>query len=369
MKRIMTLVVTAAIVATALADTANDLAKFEEAIATNFFISARNMVVDGKVSFSMAVDKYIEAGATIEAKADLLRAMLNVQTNMDAKAKFINSIDWASLTNKAERSYATQILNYPINNWCITNPNESLPILRSIYSKDKLIVAASICRPYMRTFQTASDEVKTFAQEAFDAVKDTVADDPKSTSFEYACMLFYASYIGRRGEGFDQLASMARPNRFTVSELWLYPIINDIKMLEFNKALLRFMMSQEKNATVNKYILQVSKTIDEQLGDKTTTIAAIKHLQDSHQKIQTALYTKDPATLIDVLIEIDTSASAEDINAVIPVLNSFDPDYKSAEVLKALKAINQRYTLKLYDDRDTWEPIISKIRAIIETRQ
>ena len=54
------------------------------------------------------------------------------------------------------------------------------------------------------------------------------------------------------------------------------------------------------------------------------------------------------------------------MNKIILILNSFDPDYRPTEVLKALKVINKKYTLKLYDNHDTWEPILSKIRALID---
>ena len=58
----------------------------------------------------------------------------------------------------------------------------------------------------------------------------------------------------------------------------------------------------------------------------------------------------------------------EYIEEFIKIVVGADIDYKKAEILKALKTVNQRYTLKLYDDRDKWEPVLSKIRALIDTK-
>ena len=81
-----------------------------------------------------------------------------------------------------------------------------------------------------------------------------------------------------------------------------------------------------------------------------------------------ALYLNDSDKILDVYKKIGTDATADQINAFIPIVNALDYNYRSAEVLDILKNINAKYTLKLYDDRDTWEPILSKIRAMIDAR-
>lgn len=81
-----------------------------------------------------------------------------------------------------------------------------------------------------------------------------------------------------------------------------------------------------------------------------------------------ALVLKDNDKLLDALVKSTDGMTADDINTVITMAVAFDADYRAAEVLKVLKNINSKYTLKLYDDRDTWEPILSKIRALIDTR-
>ena len=76
----------------------------------------------------------------------------------------------------------------------------------------------------------------------------------------------------------------------------------------------------------------------------------------------------DGDKVLDALLISTDNLTAEDINYVISKIVGFDSDYRTADVVKILKNINAKYTLKLYDDRDTWEPILSKVRALIDTR-
>ena len=85
--------------------------------------------------------------------------------------------------------------------------------------------------------------------------------------------------------------------------------------------------------------------------------------------LDAALYLNDADKIIDVLLVANEELTAEQLEKVIPVINSLNADYRAADVVKALRDINARYTLKLYDDRKTWEPILSKIRALIDVRQ
>ena len=54
---------------------------------------------------------------------------------------------------------------------------------------------------------------------------------------------------------------------------------------------------------------------------------------------------------------------------MIVALNKLDREYRKADVLSILNNVNSKYTLKLYDDAKTWEPVISKVRAMIEVRE
>lgn len=98
-----------------------------------------------------------------------------------------------------------------------------------------------------------------------------------------------------------------------------------------------------------------------------TTKKVYPFLKNVKNKIDVALYLKDNDKLVDSLLEIDNSFDAKTIDSIVAIINTFDADYRSADVLKVLKNINKKYTLKLYDDRDTWEPILSKVRALIDT--
>ena len=101
-------------------------------------------------------------------------------------------------------------------------------------------------------------------------------------------------------------------------------------------------------------------------GNKNTTESIYSKLTGIQSKLETILYLKDDGKLVDFLMTIDNSLAPELIETVVAQINTFDPDYRAADVLKALRVINKKYTLKLYDDRDTWEPILSKVRALID---
>ncbi len=85
-----------------------------------------------------------------------------------------------------------------------------------------------------------------------------------------------------------------------------------------------------------------------------------------NNKAQFALKTGDKDIILDTFLTIGIDADAKNIANVIPVLNGLDVGYRSTDVKQILATINKKYTLKLYDDRDTWEPILSKVRAMME---
>jgi len=91
------------------------------------------------------------------------------------------------------------------------------------------------------------------------------------------------------------------------------------------------------------------------LPGKTVAFKAARALDDGDKVLDALLVSTDYLT-------------ADDINYVIGKIVGFDADYRQADVVRILKNINAKYTLKLYDDRDTWEPILSKVRALIDCR-
>lgn len=81
-----------------------------------------------------------------------------------------------------------------------------------------------------------------------------------------------------------------------------------------------------------------------------------------------AQYLGDRDFLLNVwLNKLDDNASATTILNVIPFFASIDAEYRTKDLKKILLNINKKYTLKLYDDRDTWEPVLSKVRALLDT--
>ena len=79
-----------------------------------------------------------------------------------------------------------------------------------------------------------------------------------------------------------------------------------------------------------------------------------------------ALYIGDKDKIIDTFKNIGLTATPAQLNGFIEAANALDVGYRTDEVKSILAAINKKYTLKLYDDRDTWEPILSKVRALME---
>lgn len=79
-----------------------------------------------------------------------------------------------------------------------------------------------------------------------------------------------------------------------------------------------------------------------------------------------ALYIGDNDKVIDTFKKIGLDATPEQLNSFITIANALDVGYRTDDVKLILATINKKYTLKLYDDRDTWEPILSKVRALME---
>lgn len=116
--------------------------------------------------------------------------------------------------------------------------------------------------------------------------------------------------------------------------------------------------------------IEAAKILDRNAKNKDASKAVFSFVAKNSTWSQTAdfaLYIGDADIILDTFVKIDTTATAAQIDAIIPIFNSFDAGYRSADLATALKNINKKYTLKLYDDRDTWEPILSKIRAMIDT--
>jgi hypothetical protein len=126
----------------------------------------------------------------------------------------------------------------------------------------------------------------------------------------------------------------------------------------------------EKNITKPDVAFEFSKYADKKEKNKEMTKRMFPVIsKDVKLGLDAALYLNDTDKIIDMLLVANEELTAEQLEKVIPVINSINANYRASEIVEALRNMNARYTLKLYDDRKTWEPILSKIRALIDVRQ
>ena len=114
------------------------------------------------------------------------------------------------------------------------------------------------------------------------------------------------------------------------------------------------------------YRLEVARVADKADGDKKTTLSIYPEIVDRKTKVEVALYLDDVDKLIDALKVVGDDLDAKTVESVIAPLNNVNAGYRTDDLRLALANVNKKYTLKLYADRDTWEPILSKIRAMID---
>lgn len=114
------------------------------------------------------------------------------------------------------------------------------------------------------------------------------------------------------------------------------------------------------------YRLKVARVADKVEGDKRATLSIYPDIVDGKTKVEVALYLNDIDKLIDVLKVVSADLDAATVESIIAPLNNVNAGYRIDDLRLALMNVNKKYTLKLYDDRDTWEPILSKIRAMID---
>lgn len=114
-------------------------------------------------------------------------------------------------------------------------------------------------------------------------------------------------------------------------------------------------------------LLGIAKALDSFNGNTAAQEALYVKLTSENGKLAVAFALNDASKLIDVCLKISDKQDAKMIEKILTVLNSVDADFREADMKKALKNINKKYTTKLYEDRDTWEPILSKVRAMLDT--
>ena len=115
-----------------------------------------------------------------------------------------------------------------------------------------------------------------------------------------------------------------------------------------------------------EYRLRIASIADKIDGDKKATLSLYPEIVDGKTKVKIALYLDDIDKLIDALKVVGDDLDAKTVESIIAPLNGVNAGYRTDDLRLALANVNKKYTLKLYDDRDTWEPILSKIRAMID---
>ena len=114
------------------------------------------------------------------------------------------------------------------------------------------------------------------------------------------------------------------------------------------------------------YRLKVAKVADKVEGNKKATLSIYPNIVDGKTKVEVALYLDDVDKLIDALKVVGDNLDAKTVESIIAPLNNVNAGYRTDDLRLALANVNKKYTVKLYDDRDTWDPILSKIRAMID---
>ena len=141
-------------------------------------------------------------------------------------------------------------------------------------------------------------------------------------------------------------------------------VVNNIQKKPFFKKC-RDAAIASKPSTI-RFRLKAARCADEVEGDKKATLSVYPDIVDAKTRVETAIYLDDVDKLIDALKVVGDDLDAKTVESIIAPLNNVNAGYRTDDLRLALANVNKKYTLKLYDDRDTWEPILSKIRAMID---
>ena len=193
-------------------------------------------------------------------------------------------------------------------------------------------------------------------------IKENMFD---SSYYSWRALYNYDSMIAKTGfsksNDFYFEKAFAKINNVVVCTL-----VSRVYKCEFKDKAIETMA---KSITTSDIAFKFSQCVDKKEKNKDMTERMFPVIsKDVKLGLDAALYLNDNDKIIDMLLAAKEELTAAQLEKVIPVINSIDADYRAADVVKALRNINARYTLKLYDDRKTWEPILSKIRALIDVR-
>lgn len=332
---------------------ANASEVFDAAVAVTNIWKIMAFVEQNKISLEDAVHKTI--GKLPLQLTEYAFRGAPATTNYTLQAEAAATIDYANITT-VEREAARYILSR--HAFALTDDGKA-EVARA-YAANKVFGAFIYCQSYNQRFKV---EFAQEAAEAYEAAKPFVKT--QANRYEANLLWWYGFNIAKDYDGFSM---MYDKSFLTISSDWLWITTTNPKYEQYTKDILAYLKTLKPSERVNKQLKRFAKVLDAEYGNKNTTLEMIDFMSNSKAKLSSALYCNNADKLIEVLTTCDMSLSAKDLEPALIAINALDPDYKPAEVLKALKAVNQRYTLKLYDDRDTWEPVLSKVRAMIETR-
>lgn len=338
-------------------------AAFDAALAVSNYSRCVLFVVNKKVDINTAAAKYINAKVSYQHQNSLLRCNWPAATNMTARASMLEAMDFTSFADEVSKNGAYYIISYPNEEIAgLRTTPEGFALLKKIYAVDKPLAMSLACRVWSKLYSSQSPEMVNFCVEAYNACKT----EEKLTKLEWATMLNYAWYGAKDYAWFEELA---KQKKYKYDYNWIYVKSSRPEAQGFNAGYIDYLIANVKpRKRVSKVLCQFAKVMDKAAGNKNASAKIFSHLHNSAEKLNVALYLNDADKIISTFAACDMSLTAKDIEAALPAINALDPNYKPAEVMTALKAVNQRYTLKLYDDRDTWEPVLSKIRAMIDCR-
>ena len=316
----------------------------------------------GKIA-AIAESKKVDLGDIVEKTAGkinaeaaffVLKARQDV-TNHTYVAKYLQGIDLKSESN----FWLSNLFRF--HDYHITA--DGFAWLKQVCATD-IVTGALIASDGCYDKTKRSQEFNAFTDEAV-AKAAEVAQAEVNDSYTMLAFIRYACNVNHDFSMFSAFYKKDLMPACAKTMTWFNMRCRFKEAADFNAELASQLLAIHKDSLAFTYM----KDADKCFGNRDTTAKAYGFIADASVRFQAAMYLDDPDKIIDALVKCDSTLTTAQIDSALAALNSLDPDYKSAEVLRALKAVNQRYTLKLYDDRDTWEPVISKVRAMIDCRK
>lgn len=389
-KTIMTLAVAGALATAAFADEAFDnlvkLANTNQIIAANVEqVLDASVAVTNNTAFIKAVEAKLisptDVIAKLKGKPEFFHAKYKVAvkdgSDADKIEAFRDFVDcWLAIEDEEAQFHAIEYFTL----YCMQNYEKrkflSLISKQAVIdacakvvassSKNKWNALANMVYIYGKVYGDEGN-MNDLREQYIDQVVSAIKADEFKASFKLFDILSYLNnFSGIISPVSKELvndikwfkpyvASKKLPLLYTTNKNW------EPEMTSLRKQFLALEDVSDAN------LFRVAKTQDYIDQNKNTTISIFGKLKTGAVKVDVALYLNDAGKLIEGLAEVDNSLEPAKLEKAIAVINGLDPDFEPAKVLKALRVINKKYTLKLYDDRDTWEPILSKVRALIDT--